>query len=138
MKNNPIFIDFTIAFWWNGRSMNTWFGDTKNGFSYRVGPPKLPPNILIGFKQNRGPTYTQVYSVLKLPSQVFYKAHNLRSKSLQTSIRVSILSKPFIWYLHYKTQKVSINIISNNLPIRELQHNNPKTQIQHSIRERYI
>lgn len=57
------------------RSTNTWFGDMKYGFSYRVGPPKLPANILIGFKQNRGPTYTQVYSEFNYYHKYLIKHH---------------------------------------------------------------
>ena len=36
----------------------TLFGDTKCGLSNRTGPPKLPPNILMGLRQTRGPTST--------------------------------------------------------------------------------
>jgi hypothetical protein len=45
----------------NVKKTLTWLGDTKKGFSYNVGPPKLPPKILIGFKQNLGPTCTKSF-----------------------------------------------------------------------------
>ena len=37
---------------------HTLLGDTKCGLSNKTGPPKLPPKILMGLRQTRGPTST--------------------------------------------------------------------------------